>query len=64
MKPKLGGHYNECFLGASVLQEYWKIDVMGHTWSGGRPGNSYTDPSGPNVNLAMFQFFMSHPMDA
>jgi len=43
------------------LQEYWKIDGMGHAWSGGNPGNSYTDPSGPEASLAMIQFFMSHP---
>jgi poly(hydroxyalkanoate) depolymerase family esterase len=43
------------------LQEFWKIDDMGHAWSGGSSGNSYTDPSGPNASLAMIQFFMCHP---
>src|SRR2546430_14820540 len=43
------------------IQEYWKINGMGHAWSGGSPGNSYTDPSGPDASLAMVQFFMSHP---
>jgi poly(hydroxyalkanoate) depolymerase family esterase len=42
-------------------QEYWKIDGMGHAWSGGNPVNTYTDPSGPNASLAMIQFFLSHP---
>ncbi len=42
-------------------QEYWKIDGMGHAWSGGSAGNSYTDPSGPNASLTMVQFFMNHP---
>ena len=43
------------------IQEYWKINGMGHAWSGGSPGTSYTDPSGPDASLAMVQFFMSHP---
>ena len=45
------------------LQEYWKIDGLGHAWSGGSPGNSYTDSSGPNASLAIVQFFMRHPMN-
>jgi poly(hydroxyalkanoate) depolymerase family esterase len=44
----------------NVLQEYWKIDGLGHAWSGGSLGNSYTDSSGPNASMAMVQFFMSH----
>lgn len=43
------------------LQEYWKIDGMGHAWSGGNNNGSYTDPSGPNASQAMYTFFMNHP---
>ncbi len=43
------------------LQEYWKIDGMGHAWSGGINNGSYTDPSGPNASQAMYTFFMNHP---
>ena len=44
------------------VQAYWRVDGMGHAWSGGSFGNSYTDPSGPNASLAMYQFFMNHPI--
>jgi len=44
------------------LQEYWKIDGMGHAWSGGNYSGTYVDPLGPNASLAMYTFFMNHPM--
>lgn len=42
------------------IQEYWKVQGMGHGWSGGNLDNSYTDPSGPDASLAIVQFFLSH----
>jgi poly(3-hydroxybutyrate) depolymerase len=44
------------------VQSYWKIGGMGHAWSGGDPAGSYTDPRGPNASVAMYNFFMAHPM--
>jgi poly(hydroxyalkanoate) depolymerase family esterase len=44
------------------IQEYWKIDGMGHAWSGGK-GGSYTDVKGPDASEAMYRFFMQHALE-
>ena len=46
------------------VQSYWKIVRMGHAWSGGNLGGSFTDPLGPNASLAMYNFFMAHPLSS
>ncbi|GCE09901.1 extracellular catalytic domain type 1 short-chain-length polyhydroxyalkanoate depolymerase [Dictyobacter aurantiacus] len=45
----------------SEIEEYWKINSMGHAWSGGSTSGSYTDPKGPSATNAMYTFFMNHP---
>ncbi len=42
------------------LLELWMIDKMGHTWSGGNPNGSYTDPSGPNASEIIWDFFTNN----
>jgi poly(hydroxyalkanoate) depolymerase family esterase len=44
------------------LQEYWKVNGLGHAWSGGSRGIAYSDHQGPDASLAMYTFFMNHPM--
>jgi poly(hydroxyalkanoate) depolymerase family esterase len=39
------------------LLELWMIDQMGHTWSGGNPEGSCTDPEGPNATEIIWNFF-------
>lgn len=46
--------------GGEPLMELWMIDRMGHTWSGGSPNGSYTDPSGPNATEMIWRFFSKH----
>jgi poly(hydroxyalkanoate) depolymerase family esterase len=40
--------------------EYWRIEGLGHAWSGGRRDASYSDPRGPRASTAMWTFFAGH----
>jgi poly(hydroxyalkanoate) depolymerase family esterase len=42
------------------IEEYWKVDGMGHAWSGGSSYGSFTDPQGPGATQAIYNFFMNH----
>ena len=37
--------------------ELWRVEGLGHAWSGGRPEGSYADPRGPSATRAMIRFF-------
>ncbi len=43
------------------IQEYWRVNGMGHAWSGGS-GGSYMDPKGPDASEAMYRFFIQHAL--
>jgi poly(3-hydroxybutyrate) depolymerase len=44
------------------IEEYWTINGMWHTWSGGSSAASYTDPLGPSATQAMYTFFINHTL--
>ena len=41
----------------ALMHERLMVDGMGHAWSGGAPGGSYTDPRGPDATEAIWRFF-------
>ncbi len=43
--------------GGVVMHERLDVDGLGHAWSGGAPGGSYTDPRGPDATEAIWRFF-------
>ena len=45
--------------GRRVL-EYWRIDGLGHAWSGGRLRGAFIDKSGPKSADVMWTFFHRH----
>jgi poly(hydroxyalkanoate) depolymerase family esterase len=40
-----------------VMHELLEVHGLGHAWSGGRPGGSYTDARGPDATAAIWRFF-------
>jgi poly(hydroxyalkanoate) depolymerase family esterase len=42
------------------IHELVEVDGLGHAWSGGLPGGSYTDPRGPDASEAIWRFFAHH----
>lgn len=41
----------------TVMHELVEVDDLGHAWSGGAPGGSYTDPRGPSASAMISEFF-------
>ena len=46
------------------LIDSWIIHGATHAYVGGDPNYEWTDPLGPGVTKAAYDFFMAHPMEA
>jgi len=40
--------------------EVWLVAGLGHAWSGGSAGPSFSDPRGPRASTTMWRFFSKH----
>ncbi len=47
--------------GRRVL-EHWRVDGLGHAWSGGRRDGSYSDPDGPRATTLIWSFLRLHAL--
>lgn len=46
-----------------LMQEHLSVEQLGHAWSGGAPGGSFTDPRGPSASEQIWRFFEESSAD-
>ncbi len=61
-----GRHYTRATVlsadGHATL-EHWRINGLGHAWSGGNASGSYADTAGPDASAEMVRFFLALPLE-
>ena len=45
--------------GGVRVADYLAIPALGHAWSGGHPGGSFTNPTSPDASEAVIEFFLT-----
>ncbi len=53
-------HISRWYAGRQRMLEVWEIAGLGHAWSGGANGGSFSDPRGPRATTAMWDFLATH----
>ena len=43
----------------TAMAEFWRVPGLGHAWSGGAPGASYTAPNAPEATGPMLDFLLA-----
>jgi poly(hydroxyalkanoate) depolymerase family esterase len=57
--PTTISRYRSCT--GEVIVESWMLHGMSHNYPGGHPTDgTFTDPHGPDITTAMFDFFLAH----
>ncbi|WP_225741278.1 extracellular catalytic domain type 1 short-chain-length polyhydroxyalkanoate depolymerase [Halorussus halophilus] len=56
-------HYEYADDSGNVWVEKYTVDSMGHAWSGGTSGGSYTAPGGPDASQLIWDFFARYTRD-
>ncbi len=46
--------------GGAVHLLVWRVEGLGHAWSGGPEGERYADPAGPDAREALVRFLLGH----
>jgi poly(3-hydroxybutyrate) depolymerase len=44
------------------LLDFWIVHGLGHAYPGGDTSANFTDPLGPDITSAAYQFFLAHPL--
>lgn len=53
-------HVSRWYRGRRRVLEVWEIAGLGHAWSGGANGGSFSDPRGPRASTAIWDFLAGH----
>jgi len=48
--------------GGCDLLDFWVVHGLGHAYPGGDTAANFTDPLGPDITTAAYDFFLSHPL--
>lgn len=53
-------HISRWYQGRRRVLEVWEIAGLGHAWSGGAAGGSFSDPRGPRASTGIWDFLSTH----